>query len=135
MTYKNYKNSFVNQLMLGGNKWKSELILLKTLKKIQKTHKIQINFVLKFAVINSSPYFNIKQVQKKKRKKIEFPFLLNTNIRTSHSIKNIVNNKRNKMLHSDLLDSVNNQGVSVNLKKKIHKDSFLKKKIANYRWF
>jgi len=68
MTYKNYKNSFVNQLMLGGNKWKSELILLKTLKKIQKTHKIQINFVLKFAVINSSPYFNIKQVQKKKEK-------------------------------------------------------------------
>ena len=62
-----YKNNFINQLMSGGNKWKSEKIFLKTLKIIQKSQKLQSNVLLKFAIINSSPYFDIKQVQKKKK--------------------------------------------------------------------
>lgn len=128
-----YKIKFINQLMLGGNKWKSEKMLLNIFKKVQKLKKFQINLVLKFVVINNSPYFNIKQVQKKRKKIIEFPFLLNNDLRIFYGIKNIVNNK--KKLHIDLLNSVNNKGVSVDLKKKIHKDSFIKKKLANYRWF
>ena len=128
-----YKIKFINQLMLRGNKWKSEKMLLNTLKKVQKLKKFQINLILKFVVINNSPYFNIKQVQKKRKKIIEFPFLLNNGLRISYGIKNIVNNK--KKLHIDLLNSLNNKSVSVDLKKKIHKDSFIKKKLANYRWF
>tara|TARA_B110000908_G_scaffold70041_1_gene84451 strand:- start:1005 stop:1412 length:408 start_codon:yes stop_codon:yes gene_type:complete len=135
MTYKNNNNSFINQLMVEGNKWKSEVILLKTAKKIQKIQKIQINFVLKFAIINSSPYFHMKQLQRKKKNMIEFPFLLNSRTRISYSTKNISINKKSNGLAFDLIDSANNQGVSVNLKKKIHKESFLKKKIASYRWF
>ena len=68
MIYKKRHDSFINQLMVKGNKWKSEVILLKTAKKIQKTQKNQINFVLKFAIINSSPYFHMKQLQRKKKK-------------------------------------------------------------------
>ena len=111
-----YKIKFINQLMLGGNKWKSEKMLLNIFKKVQKLKKFQINLVLKFVVINNSPYFNIKQVQKKRKKIIEFPFLLNNDLRIFYGIKNIVNNK--KKLHIDLLNSVNNKGVSVDLKKK-----------------
>ena len=120
MTYKNNNNSFINQLMVEGNKWKSEVILLKTAKKIQKIQKIQINFVLKFAIINSSPYFHMKQLQRKKKNMIEFPFLLNSRTRISYSTKNISINKKSNGLAFDLIDSANNQGVSVNLKKKIH---------------
>ena len=119
-----YKIKLINQLMLHGNKWKSEKMLLNTLKKVQKLRKFQINLILKFVVINNSPYFNIKQVQKKRKKIMEFPFLLNNDLRIFYGIKNIVNNK--KKFHIDLLNSINNKGVSVDLKK-IHKDSFHKK--------
>ena len=128
-----YKNRFINQLMLCGKKWKSEKIFLNTSKKLQKLRKLRSNTILKFAIINSSPYFAIKQVQKKKKKHIEFPFLLNKTVRITYSIKNIINNKTN--LYNNLLDSVDNYGVSIDLKKKIHKESFLKKKVSNYRWF
>ena len=127
-----YKIKLINRLMLCGNKWKSEKILLNTLKKLQKFQKLQINLILKSVIINNSPYFNIKQV-KKKKKQIEFPFLLNKNLRISYSIKNLVNNKKN--FYIDLSNSLNNKGISIDLKKKIHKDAFLKKKLANYRWF
>ena len=129
-----YKNSFINQLMSCGNKWKSENIFFKTSKKLQKLQKLQSNIIFKFAVINSSPYFDIKQVQKKKKKQIEFPFLLTKTLRISYGIKNIINHK-NKNLYINLIDSVDNYGISVDLKKKIHKESFLKKKVSNYRWF
>lgn len=128
-----YKIKLINRLMLCGNKWKSEKILLNTLKKLQKFQKLQINLILKSVIINNSPYFNIKQVKKKKKKQIEFPFLLNKNLRISYSIKNLVNNKKN--FYIDLSNSLNNKGISIDLKKKIHKDAFLKKKLANYRWF
>ena len=134
MTVKKYKNSFINQLMLCGNKWKSELILLKIFKNFQKTQKTQTNLILKFSIINSSPYFSIKQVQKKK-KKIEFPFLLNNTLRIFYSLKNISKKKKKKDIYLNLIESVNNQGVGFDLKKTIHKDAFLKKKVANYRWF
>ena len=120
--------------MSCGNKWKSENIFLKTSKKIQKLQKLQSNTIFKFAVINSSPYFDIKQVKKRKKKLIEFPFLLPNTLRISCSIKNIINQQK-KILHLNLIDSVDNSGVSVDLKKKIHKESFLKKKVSNYRWF
>ena len=94
MTYKKKQNRFINQLMLGGNQWKAESILLKTFKKIQKIEKIQLNFVLKFAIINSSPYFHMKQLQRKKKNKIEFPFLLDSSTRVSYSTKNLSNNKK-----------------------------------------
>jgi ribosomal protein S7 len=129
-----HKSSFINQLMSCGNKWKSENIFLKTSKKIQKLQKLQSNTIFKFAVINSSPYFDIKQVKKRKKKLIEFPFLLPNTLRISCSIKNIINQQK-KILHLNLIDSVDNSGVSVDLKKKIHKESFLKKKVSNYRWF
>ena len=74
MINKKKHNSFINQLMVEGNKWKSEVILLKTAKKIQKIQKIQINFVLKFAIINSSPYFHMKQLQRKKKIRLNFLF-------------------------------------------------------------
>ena len=52
----------------------------------------------------------------------------------SCSIKNLINYKK-KNLYFQLLDSVENQGSGVDLKTKMHKEAFLKKKVSNYRWF
>lgn len=71
-----YKIKLINRLMLCGNKWKSEKILLNTLKKLQKFQKLQINLILKSVIINNSPYFNIKQVKKKKKKTDRIPFFI-----------------------------------------------------------
>ena len=35
----------------------------------------------------------------------------------------------------NLLESADNLGDGMKFKKAVHKDAFLKKKIANYRWF
>ena len=135
MIYKNYQDRLINHFMANGSKSKVEKILLKIFKKIQKTKKIQAILVVKFALINSSPYFNIKQIQRKKKKEIEFPFLLNNNSRIFYSIKSIFSDKKKENLFLNLINASNNQGVNINTKKNIHKDAFIKKKIANYRWF
>ena len=124
-------NNFINRIMVNGKKSKSEKILTQTLKKIQKHKKHRLDLILKFAIINSSPFVNVRQIQRKRKQIIEFPYLLNNKLRIFYSIRNLTKKK----ILANLLESAGNLGNVVKFKKAVHKDAFLKKKIANYRWF
>ena len=138
----NVKSKLLNNLMLRGKKRTSEKIVLKSLKRFQKSDfKKNSKEFVKISLLNSAPSVQIKQI-KKKRKNIEFPFLLNNELKTSYGLKSLIKNSRNKKSQSfyknfqlELLNSSNLQGNSVNSKKQIHENAFLKKKYANYRWF
>ena len=61
------KDILINQLMVNGNKHKSETILLNNLKSIQKASNKKLDDILKLSIVNSSPYFSIKKIQRKKK--------------------------------------------------------------------
>lgn len=136
------KSLITTRLMSNGQKRTSEKVLLKTLKLIMKTHnKKGTKDLLKTAILNSSPVIYLKQIKRKKRATVEFPFLLNTHLRLSYGVKLIISNSNSKklpifkLLNSELVNSSKNLSISVQKKQDLHKDSFLKKKFANYRWF
>ena len=125
----------INLLTRNGSKWKSEKILFKTAKSIQKTKNKNILEIMKLAVINSSPYFQIKKIRRKKKNPVEFPFLLDSRIRMVCGIKQIISKSKHKKFNLELLESSDQKGLSFTNKKSIHKEAFIKKKVANYRWF
>ena len=133
--YKSLKLSLVNRVMLKGKKWKSEIILIKNFKLIQKKKKKKLENIIKLSIINSSPYFSIKKLQRKKKNPIEFPFLLSKENRVMFGLKNLTKNSCHRKLSLEISDSSNREGLTVSNKKNLHKESFLKKKVANYRWF
>ena len=137
------KNEIFNRTTINGNKFKSEKLILKSLKKTQKkNHKKNFKDLFKIAVINSSPVFFIKTVKRKRKKSVEFPFMLSKKLRVSYGLKFIIHYSNTfkdssfyKRFNLELLNSC--QKISKSFKKKevIYKDSFLKKKFSNYRWF
>lgn len=137
------KNKFLNLLMCSGNKQTSEKLLIKSLKKIQTkfTHKNCKDFI-KTGLINASPVLFVKNIKRKRKRTMEFPFLLNENLRLFYSLKFIIKNSSKKnsqtfynKLTTELIESVKNISQSVKIKKNLYKDAALKKKFANYRWF
>ena len=130
--------------MLNGNKETSERLFKKSFKKIQKIF-IKKNSIelLKFGLINSSPVLFLKNIKRKRKKTMEFPFLLNPNIRLFYGIKSILktcSNKQNllsfyEVLQTEIIQSSKNIGQSTKIKKNLHEESVVKKKFANYRWF
>ena len=132
--YKSLKLGLINRVMLKGKKWKSEIILNKNFKLIQKKKK-KLENIIKLSIINSSPYFSIKKLQRKKKNPIEFPFLLSKQNRVMFGLKNLTKNSCHRKLSFEVLGSSNREGLTVSGKKNLHKESFLRKKVANYRWF
>ena len=138
----NIKVKLLNSLMLKGKKRTSEKLILKLLKRFQKSNsKKDSKEFLKTSLLNSSPSVQIKQI-KKKRKNIEFPFLLNDKLKISYGLKSLIKNSRiqknqpfYKSFQLELINSSNLLGNSVDNKKQIHENAFLKKKYSNYRWF
>ena len=94
-----------------------------------------IENIIKLSIINSSPYFSIKKLQRKKKNPIEFPFLLSKQNRVMFGLKNLTKNSCHRKLSFEVLGSSNREGLTVSGKKNLHKESFLRKKVANYRWF
>ena len=133
--YKSLKLGLINRVMLKGKKWKSEIILNKNFKLIQKKKKKKLENIIKLSIINSSPYFSIKKLQRKKKNPIEFPFLLSKQNRVMFGLKNLIKNSCHRKLSFEVLGSSNREGLTVSSKKNLHKESFLRKKVANYRWF
>ena len=133
--YKSLKLGLINRVMLKGKKWKSEIILNKNFKLIQKKKKKKLENIIKLSIINSSPYFSIKKLQRKKKNPIEFPFLLSKQNRVMFGLKNLTKNSCHRKLSFEVLGSSNREGLTVSSKKNLHKESFLRKKVANYRWF
>ena len=121
----------INNLMRHGEKWQSELILLKNLKLLQKKTKKQLKRLIKLSMINSSSFFLLKKIQRKKKNVLEFPFILHK--KQKYGIKEI--SKVNKNLIDELLESANNRGKLVSKKKELYANVFATKKLAHYRWF
>ena len=135
-----FKKNIYNTIMKNGKKRVSEKILLKVLKELQKTPKNSQN-VFKLSVLNSSPVIFLKQIKRKRKKIKEFPFILNSKLRVSYGLKNLIKVSRNekksfyKNLKAEVLNSSNKIGKSFNYKIETHQKAFSKKKFSNYRWF
>lgn len=137
------KEKILNQIMLNGNKYTTENLLFKSLKRIQKNYnKKNSKELIKIGIVNSSPVIFLKQIKRKRKRTIEFPFLLNKMSRISYGLKFLIKSsnakKANlfyKQFELEFVDSSKNLSESSKKKKNIHTESFLKKKFANYRWF
>lgn len=139
----NIKNIFLNLLMFNGNKKTSEKLLIKSLKILQKNfNQKNFNDLIKIGLINSAPILFLKNIKRKRKRTVEFPFLLNSNLRLFYGIKFIIKNcsiKKNQSfynkLEAELVNSSKNISQSVKKKKDLHQEATVKKKFANYRWF
>jgi small subunit ribosomal protein S7 len=129
--------------MVNGSKETSEKIFFKTLKSVQKDlRKKNFEEILKVSLINSSPTAYMKRTQRKRKRTTEFPFLLKSKTRISYGIKFLIQSSRKslqnsfyKTLKTELINSSNKKSLSFKRKTDIHKEVFLKKKFANFRWF
>ena len=143
MKKKTLKQNIFNRIMVNGNKRTSEKVFFKALKLIQKTApQKSFEAILKTAVINSSPLLYVKQIKRKRKRTIEFPFLLNSRLKLSYAVKLLVLNSKKKKaqsfyktFNSELLSSSKKVSLSFKQKTDLHKDGFVKRKFANYRWF
>ena len=131
------KYDLINCFTKKGNKYKSELLLLKTFKLLPKKQKKQTKNVIKLSIINSSPFFSLKTIKKQKKKSIQFPFLLKLRNRIGYGIKNFIklstSNRSN--IVDEILNSSNNKGATFLKKHDLYKISFNTKKLSHYRWF
>ena len=141
--HKTLKQSIANLIMINGNKRTSEKVFFKTLKSIQK-NQLKKNFeaILKTSLVNSSPLLYVKQIKRKRKRTVEFPFLLNSKLKMSYGIKFLVmNSKKNraksfyKSFNTELINSSKKTSLSFKQKLELHKEGFAKRKFANYRWF
>lgn len=137
------KQNIFNHIMVNGSKETSEKTFFKSLKSIQK-ELLKKNFeeILKVSLINSSPTVYMKRIQRKRKRTTEFPFLLKSKARISYGIKLLVHSARKnlqnsfyKILKIELINSSKKKSSSFKRKTDIHKEVFLKKKFANFRWF
>ena len=88
------KINIFNRIMFNGNKQTSEKLFLKSLKQIQKINsKKKFEDIIKLGLINSSPVVYLKIIKRKRKRTVEFPFLLKNQIRLSYGIKLILKNK------------------------------------------
>lgn len=130
-----FKTKYINQLMSKGKKNKSELILFTNLKKMQKSYNKDSTEILKLSVLNLAPFFNIKKRKRKRKNSLEFPFFLNQKKRIMYALKELTKNNTKPKFYSEMINSAKLTGHSIINKEKLHKESFLKKKTSNYRWF
>lgn len=129
--------------MIKGNKATAEKVLIRTVKLLQKTEKNKnFELILKTSILNSSPILYVKKIQRKRRRTIEFPFLLNSKLKLSYAIKFLIlNSKKRKVepfyrnFNQEILNSSKKLSLTFKQKIEIHKDGFAKRKFANYRWF
>ena len=56
--------------------------------------------ILKLSFINTSPALYLKQIKRKRKRTIEFPFLLKLNLRLSYGIKFLIASTKNKTQNS-----------------------------------
>jgi ribosomal protein S7 len=141
------KAKIINHITKNGEKKTSEKLLLKSIKKLQKTSKKQVKALLQLSILNSVPIFKLhtssNKKQKKRHKKVrEMPtFIVRPEIRTSLSIKFIVSNKekKSKIFYNELtkkfLLAIQPKSGSVSLKNELQKKILLNKRyLTYYRW-
>ena len=138
------KNKFLNRITFKGQKQSSERELLKCFKTLQKSQlKKDSKELFKISLINSSPFFQLKEIKSKKNKKsIEIPFLLSTESKLFYGMKNIIKSASvmenlpfYEKLKLEFIKTSSLKGSTISKKKALHESAFVKKKYARYRWF
>ena len=138
----------VNHLVINGKKPKSEKIVLKSIKALQKTSKKSSQKLFQLALIYNTPIFKLNTITQKKRKKkkqkvkIIPAFISNKASRISFAIKFIVttaSKKSNQPLFQKLLNEIlissRNKSDAVERKKDTQKQALLNRHLFKYyRW-
>ena len=138
----------VNHLVINGKKPKSEKIVLKSIKALQKTSKKSSQKLFQLALIYNTPIFKLNTITQKKRKKkkqkvkIIPAFISNKTSRISFAIKFIVttaSKKSNQPLFQKLLNEIlissRNKSDAVERKKDTQKQALLNRHLFKYyRW-
>ena len=143
MKIKILKHNLFNRIMVSGNKKTSEKILLKSLKLMQKTQlKKSFEKIIRLSLINNSPIVYMKHIRRKRKRTLEFPFLLKPLLRISYGIKFLLQYSKNYAqklfylnLKAELINSAKKISSSFKHKVKLTNEVFSKKKFAEYRWF
>jgi ribosomal protein S7 len=132
-----HKIKILNLLTYNGKKKKSENILLKIFKNLQKFSSKHSKKIIKLALIFSTPFFKIHKIINKKRKYIkQIPtIIINEKTRISLAIKFILKNIKNKKsndlslnFYNDIFLIAQNQGLIVQKKNELQKQVLLLKK-------
>lgn len=137
------KQNIFNRIMVNGKKRLSEKIFVKTVKAIQRTEsKKNFELVLKNSLVNSAPLVYVKHIKRKRKRTIEFPFLLSPKLKISYAIKFLISNSKKKKavpffktFNAELVNSARKAGAAYKQKIEVHKDGFSKRKFSNFRWF
>jgi ribosomal protein S7 len=137
------KNNLFNQAILNGNKYRSEKLIRKSIKKVQKvTNKKNFKELFKISLMNSSPIFYIKTIKRKRRQTTEFPFVLPKNLRLSYGLKFILKYCNDikassfyLKLNNEIIESAKKNSQSFKHTEHLYKESLIKKKFSSYRWF
>ena len=133
------KNIVIRSTIMNGNKETSEIILQKAFKHIQKVNNKSNLNILKSFLMNSQIILDIK----KKESRNPIPFFLSNkyNERLRVCLKQIISRIRKKKspmflsLSEEIIDVSEKKGPFIDFKNNLHKETFLKKKSAHYRWF
>ena len=137
------KNKLINHLIVNGEKNKSEKIVWKSIKTLQRVSKKSSKKLLQLALISSTPVFKINIITQKKRKKkkqkskIIPAFIPTKTSRISFAIKFIVATVKNKKstLSEEILFSSKGKGTAIETKKETQKQVFLNRHLFKYyRW-
>jgi len=140
------KNKIINHITKKGKKTKSEKILNKSLKELQKNSKKQTKKLIQLSIILSSVMFKIRTIKNKKNRKkktiIRPTFIPKQNKKFSFAIKLIINTaKKNSYncLHNKLKEEFfSTTQLKSNItktKKELEKQALNKKHLFKYyRW-
>lgn len=141
------KTKIINTLMLNGKKNTGEKILLKFVKKLQKSNDKDFKKLVQLAIINSTSTFKLNEqvVKKGKRKAVRYtPSFITTNsLRIMTSLKLIkyfaTKNKSSNQFYVSLVNEIfmasNLKGQSVEKKTELQKQILANKRyLANFRW-
>ena len=140
-------SKFITLLLDKGKKNKIELVLLKTIKELQKVTKKQVLNVIKAVILKNYSVVMIKKpktqkFQRKNLKKVLIPYLLKAPYRIISSLKTILwvaKQKSNQnfflALKNEILISFNKLTTNSTIQSDLYRLVFLKKNFAHYRWF
>lgn len=137
------KNKIYNYIMLKGFKNISEILFLKSIKKVQKNFKKNHKYILKLLIVKNSPIIFLKKIKQKRRISREFPYILSKKIRIFLSFKNFFmyikkRLKRNfyEKFYIEIISYLKDKNSDIiKEKKKLYNYAFTKKKYSKYRWF
>lgn len=140
------KNKIINHIIQKGKKTKSEKILNKSIKKLQKNSKKPTKKLIQLSIVLSSLIFRIHTIKNKKNRKqkarIKPTFIPNQSKRFYFAIKLIIHSaKKNyfSYLHNKLkeefLSTTKLKNNFIKTKKELEKEALKKKHLFKYyKW-